>query len=224
MISILCPTRNRPGNVRRLIESARDTADGPLEFVFYADDDAPLPPDITSQDGVVTITGPRIMMSAMWNACWDRASGEIAMMGADDIAFRTPGWDTTVLAEFTKYPDRIVLVHGQDGIQGPDLGTHSFLHRRWVETVGYFTAPYFSRDFADTWINDLAIRIGRRVYLPEMYIEHLHPVVGKAPWDETHQERVIRGEHDDVDGIWARTGDERAGDAAKLQAVMAPSA
>jgi hypothetical protein len=222
VISLLAPTRNRPASVRRLIHSARQTADSPsgLEFVFYADSDAPLPEDITSRLDVVTITGPRIVLSAMWNACYGQASGEIVMQAADDIVFHTPGWDTAVLAEFEKVPDKILLVHGEDGIQGPDLGTHSFLHRRWVETLGYFTAPYFSSDYGDTWINDLADKTGRRVYLPDVNIEHLHPGVGKAPFDQTHTDRVLRGQRDNVVALWASLEAERVADAAKLQAVI----
>ena len=89
-----------------------------------------------------------------------------------------------------------------------------------METVGYFTAPYFSCDYGDTWINDLADRIGRRVYLPDVVTEHLHPGVGKAPFDKTHEERVLRGQQDNVVGLWESLEAERAADAAKLQAFI----
>jgi hypothetical protein len=222
MISLLCPTRNRPSGVRRLMSSARATAGEPfaLEFVFYTDDDAPLPDDIKDQVGVVTITGPRIVLSAMWNACYGQSSGSIVMQAADDIVFRTPKWDSLVLAEFAKYDDRIVLVHGEDGIQGGALGTHSFLHRRWCDTLGYFTAPYFSCDYGDTWINDLADRIGRRVYVPEIVTEHLHPGVGKAPFDQTHTDRVLRGQQDNVGALWESLAGERTADAEKLREAI----
>ena len=42
--------------------------------------------------------------------------------------------------------------------------THGFLHRNWVETVGYFVPPYFSSDFNDTWLNEVADMIGRKIY------------------------------------------------------------
>jgi hypothetical protein len=218
MISILCPTRNRPENVRRLIESAWATANGPLEFVFFTDEDAPLPLDITGQGGVVVTSGPRRVFSDMWNACYEKASADVLMMGADDIVFRTPGWDTAVLDEFDRYPDRIVLVHGEDGIQGPGLGTHPFIHRRWAETLGYFSPPYFTRDFCDTWLSNLADRIGRRVFLPDVLTEHLHPGVGKAPFDKTYAEKVTRG--GGADEAWAATEGERERDAQTLMAAM----
>ena len=91
MISVLCPTRGRPGNVRRLVRSATGTAAGPLEFVFYIDDDAPgsVPRDVAAMDGVVVVCGPRLVFSDMWNACFAKASADVLMMAADDFVFRT---------------------------------------------------------------------------------------------------------------------------------------
>jgi len=221
VISVLCPTRNRPGGVRRLIRSARDTAAGPLEFVFYIDDDAPgsVPPDVAATPGVLVVTGPRLVFSDMWNACYAKASADVLMMAADDIMFRTPGWDEAVLAEFARWPDRIVLVHGEDLIQGARLGTHPFVHRKWADALGYFSPTFFGRDFCDTWLSDLADRAGRRSYLPDVVIEHVHPGAGKAPFDQTYAEKVARG--GDPDAVWAATIGRRERDADKLRAAMA---
>jgi hypothetical protein len=220
VISVLCPTRHRPGNVQRLVWSAQASAAGLVEFVFYTDDDAPgsVPAGIAAMAGAVVVTGPRLVFSDMWNACYARASADVLMMAADDFVFRTFAWDALVLSEFARYPDQIVLVHGEDGIQGAAMGTHPFLHRRWAETLGYFSPPFFGRDFCDTWLSDLADRIGRRVYLPGLLVEHLHPGVGKAPWDATYAEKLARG--GDPDATWAATEGDRARDAMVLLAAM----
>jgi hypothetical protein len=221
-ISVLCPTRNRPDSVVRMMRSALRTAAGPVEFVFYTDDDAEgsVPADIAARPDVTAVTGPRITMTDMWNRCMENASADIFMQGADDITFNTPGWDMAVVTVFALVPDKIVLVYGDDLIQGAALGTHSFLHRRWVETVGYFTPPYFSRDYGDTWINEMAARLNRRCYLPHVITEHHHLVAGKAPLDETHRDRLARGDRDRVDEIWARTQDERIQDTEKLRLAL----
>lgn len=220
VVSVLCPTRNRPGNVARLIDSARATAAGEIEFVFYTDTDAPLPPDLVTRPGVKVICGPRITLSDMWNACYDEAAADILMQCGDDIVFATPGWDTMVAAEFGKYPDRIVFVHGNDLLHGPALGTHGFLHRRWVQTVGYFTPDGFVSDYGDTWINDLADRIGRRVYLGDLITEHLHPAAGKAEWDQTHTERLARHGAENPAALFEARAPEREADAARLRAAI----
>lgn len=221
MISLLCPTRNRPGNVARMMASARATASGPLEFVFYTDSDAPLPERITSAPDAVTIRGERIVLSAMWNECAAKASADIMMQCDDEVIFRSQGWDTMVLAAFGTIPDMIAFVHGRDLYQ-PDgtFGTLGFLHRRWVDTVGYFTPPYFSCDYGDTWLNDVSNALGRRVYLRDVITEHCHPIAGKGTWDQTHLERLARGRQDNVAGLYESLASGRAADVAKLRAVM----
>ena len=221
-ISVLCPTRGRPGNVERMASSALVTASGPVELVFYCDDDAPgsVPGTAGALDSVKVITGPRIVMSDMWNRCWEHASADVFMQCGDDIVFRTPGWDDIVLGAFGAIPDRIAFVYGRDGHREDTYGTHGFLHRKWTDTVGYFTPPYFSCDWSETWLNDIASRLGRKVLVP-ILTEHMHPNAGKHPWDATHQERAERGARDNPEALYASLEHERAADAAKLRAVMA---
>src|SRR6266487_3154917 len=188
-----------------MMASARSTAAGPVQFVFRVDEDDPqaLPDDMDYRD-VMVAAGPRAVLSSLWNDAYRYSAGEIVMQGDDEVIFRTPGWDQLIEDAFSQVPDRIAFVHGRDGHQ-PDgtFGTLGFLHRRWPDAVGYVTPPYFSCDYGDTWLNDVANELGRRVYLPEVMTEHMHPVAGKGEWDRTHQERVARGAQDDVAGLYA---------------------
>lgn len=223
MISVLVPTRNRPSNVQRLCESAYETATGELQFVFYVDDDddddrSSL--DVIARWGATLVTGPRVVLSETWNRCWDEARFDVAMHCGDDIVFRTNGWDERVLEEFERRSDRILFVHGRDGVQDAGLGTHGFLHRRWVEAVGYFVPPYFSSDYNDLWLTEVADALGRRVYLPDVYTEHMHPIVGKGELDQTHRERLARHRRDDVDRRYRELSEQRALDVAKLRKVI----
>lgn len=220
MISVLVPTRGRPDGVRRLVTSARDTATDEVRFVFYVDDDDEPSPAVVDELSETLLVGPRIVLSEMWNRCWEHADADVAMHCGDDIIFRTHGWDQRVLHEFDRYPDRIVFVHGEDGIQHGNIGTHGFLHRRWIETVGYFVPPYFSSDYNDLWLSEVADALGRRVYLPDVYTEHMHPVAGKAPLDLTHQERLARHQQDDVERLYRDLVDRRAEDVAKLRLAI----
>lgn len=220
MISILVPTRGRPGNVERLLRSALETARTEVEFIFYVDDDDPSSRDVIDRHGAVAIVGPRVVLSEMWNRCWERARYDVAMHCGDDIVFRTDGWDDRVLTEFDRFPDRIAFVHGDDGIQEGRIGTHGFLHRRWIETVGYFVPPYFSSDYNDLWLSEVADALGRRVYLPDVYTEHMHPIAGKGELDQTHRERLERHVRDDVGTLYASLAAQRAADVAKLRAAI----
>ena len=94
------------------------------------------------------------------------------------------------------------------------------LHQRWVDAVGYFVPPYFASDYNDLWLTEVAAALGRLVYLPQVYTEHLHPVVGKAAWDRTHQERLARHAAEQCDQTWYATAHLRAQDVKRLRAVM----
>jgi hypothetical protein len=220
MISILCPTRNRPREAQRLMRSAMATAEGDIEFIFYCDNDAILPDIITSKEYVTTLVGKRITLSKMWNECQRRANYDIYMQCGDDIVFRTPGWDTRVIEAFSEHPDNIVFVHCNAMDWGAELGTHGFLHRKWVEAVGYFVPPYFVSDFNDKWLTEVAKMIGRHTYLEDVITEHLHPIWGKAPWDQTYIERLNRHGTSDPAALYESLAEQREQDAAKLRAVM----
>ncbi len=224
MISILLPTRGRPDNLKRMAESAYATADAPddIEIVAVVDDDdysydslGPLYQDI------VIIKVPRTILSKYWNIAYEHANGPIYMHCGDDIVFQTDGWDTKVKEEFAKYPDKIVLVYGDDGDPNKEknFGTHSFIHKNWVDAVGYFVPPYFSSDFNDTWLNEVADSIGRKVKI-DILTEHMHFAFRKGELDLTHAERLVRHWKDNTPALYEAKAAERAADAEKLKALM----
>lgn len=225
-ISILMPTRNRPKFVKEILDSCIETASdiSSIEFVIYTDGDDKSNNDVFQEYkdkvSIRHISGPRIVLSEMWNRCYENASADIFMHCGDDIRFRTKGWDDIVLSNFDRYPDKIVFLFGNDGVWEPgSFGTHGFIHRNWAEAVGYFVPPYFSSDFNDTWLNDVARMIGRHEYI-DIYTEHLHPTANKHEWDQTHRERLERHEKDDCNNIYWSKADERQKDAEKLKYVM----
>jgi glycosyltransferase involved in cell wall biosynthesis len=225
-ISILLPTRGRPENIRRLLQSLVDTSNELPEVVMYVDlDDATMQfgsynPDIYPADKLILVPGPRIVLSQCWNKCLEHASGDILMHGGDDIVFKTKGWDDMVRRGFGAHADRIVFIHGDDGYWGNRFGTHGFIHRKWVEAVGYFVPPYFSSDYNDTWLNDVANAIQRRMYLP-FVTEHMHFLFGKGEKDQTHIERLERHKKDEVDKLYKDLSPKRIEDAEKLLAAIA---
>ena len=223
-ISILAPTRQRPGFVNDLVESCVNHAQHPelIEFVFYIDSDDDTYGDLSVLASkfncdIKQVSGERIVLSQMWNECYKVCTGDILMHCGDDLRFRSENWDTVVRDKFNEFPDKIAFVFGNDGIWTPgEFGTHGFIHRNWAETVGYFVPPYFSSDYNDTWLNDVARGVGRWFYV-DIYTEHLHPTVGKSAWDQNHQDRLKRHASDNVAMIYKAKLKERMSDVAKLQ-------
>ena len=228
MISILVPTRKRPDKMQTLIDSIEETTHdlSKVELIFYIDeddDDSLSAMTKTAELSIKHIIGPRILLSKTWNKCYEIARGDIIMHGGDDIVFRTPKWDVEVENAFNQYDDKIVLVYGRDGFQDEKLATHGFVHRRWIETVGYFLPPFFSSDYNDTWLFELDTNIKRTHYLDSILIEHMHYVVGKSEYDETYKEREARGEEDNVKELYTNLAPLRGIDTAKLLEAIAPA-
>lgn len=199
MISILLPTRNRPDNVRRLYQSIVNTADDikDIELCFYVDEDdvisLPVIEELANEINAQCIQGEpapnvRVPVWFLQNELQKIATGPIYMFSADDIVFRTTNWDKIVKDKFNEFEDKIALVYGPDGFQkGPvPVCTHGFLHKNWIDTVGYLFPSQFNVAFVDQWVTEIAEKLRRRFYINEMYIEHVHPAAGKAAWDSTY--------------------------------------
>lgn len=212
----------------RLVQSLMDTTHdkGGVELIFYIDSDdersvAKLHKLVDySTVTVRSIVGNRIIRSEMWNECYKIADGEIGMVCADDLVFQTSKWDKMVRREFESVPDRILLLHGWDGIKNEHRATHGFIHRNWVAVVGCFVAPYFSFWYNDTWLTEVADKIGRRRYLPKLRIKHQHCCLTPEGLDDTYKEAKAAGEKQQVHEIWRNTAKERKEDAKKLQAFI----
>lgn len=224
MISILLPTRNRPHNIVRLRDSVINTANDleNIEIVIAIDEDDHSYDKLrfNGHPRVLRKKYPRMILSQYWNECYKRSKGDILLHCGDDIIFQTKDWDQIVKEKFDEFPDHIVFVYGDDGSPGgKDFGTHGFIHRKWAETVGYFVPPYFSSDYNDTWLNEVAELINRKRFV-EILTEHMHPDLHKGPFDITHQERKERHNRDRVGEIYGSMRSEREEDAKKLKEQM----
>jgi hypothetical protein len=217
MISLLCPTRGRPAQCRRLIDSVHATvSDASGEIIFYQDDDDPL-----AFLAPHMIRGPRVSLGAMFNSCASIARGEILMMMGDDCVFRTPGWAGMVEQAFAESRDKVLMVHGDDLVPHNKgrFGVFPTIHRRWLDATGYFVPPQFVGDFADNWLNDIADALGRRRALPFIQ-EHLHVAWGKAPEDDTYREKWARDKAIDAERLYREMKPQRDADVEKLRKVM----
>jgi hypothetical protein len=210
MISICFPTRGRPEVFKIMCLSALNTASDPndIEFVTYHDDDDTSPYKYFGNHKEVI--GKRIIHSQMHNECQKVATGPIYMFAADDVIFYTKGWDKYVKEIFNKSTDKILFVHPNDENFGSKLGVMGFLHKNWIDTVGYLLPPYFAAWNADNWVTDLAVRINRKVFLPSVIVKHLD-----FEEDRTHVEYIKK--IDDALAIYNSKEWEREKDAQLLQ-------
>lgn len=202
VISLLLPTRQRPSELSRLVASINATVTRPdlIEMVTWVDEGDNSYDNLEIPIDRKVIRGPRVHddglvnLSAKWNACYDACGGDIVLHAGDDIVMRTHGWDDVVRQAFGEVPDKILFAYGDDLYQPQTFGTHGFVHRRWIETVGYWLPPYFSSDYNDSFLNAVSEKIDRHRFIP-IVTEHMHWCAGKAEIDQNTAERLAR--HDE---------------------------
>jgi hypothetical protein len=226
-ISIIFPTRERTNAVLELLETLEINTHykDRLEVCLYFDDDDNSINDILKHKfsfEIKTIVKPRFFtkMSNMWNIAYQElAKNSIIMLCADDFRFRTHNWDDIVYEEFAKVPDKIILLYGNDGfISGRlQIATQSFVHRKWIENSPFWLPPYFSCDYCDTWLSDIAKNLNRKVYRNDLIIEHMHFLIGKSTKDKNSEERIERDKKDNNKQIYENKFEERSSQETKLK-------
>lgn len=186
--SLLLPTRGRPEGMQSLIDSLAHAAVMP-EIVFRFDDDDPGAwPDCVKEawgEQCRVLYAPRAATSTLYNECAAAATGDLLMLVADDMEFRTPGWDKIIEAQLPD--DGIFCAWPHDGHQGHC--TFPIVSRKWYETLGYFLPPCLEHAWVDTWLSDIAGRLGRAIYVPDVLCEHNHFSFGKSEMDENYAYR-----------------------------------
>ena len=200
-ISILTPTRNRPNNCERFIKSIYNTAKNPgnIELHFYVDNDDP------SLEAYKSLAkhcyeeynkfykcefefGEPMSVSQSWNIIATKSTSYLLIMGNDDLIYRTPEWDTRLIQNLAiKYKqDPLWVSWFNDGINADRHCAFPIISREWYDTVGYFAPGCFNFGYNDTWVFDIAKRLDRTHYIPDILVEHMHFSKGKSDMDDTY--------------------------------------
>jgi hypothetical protein len=225
-IAVVLPTRNRPELLERFIDSVYLNCDDQnnVSIYLYVDDDDTKTKECLPSLGskyplkISVMIGKRILLSDTANKLFSIIKEDIVFLGGDDLIIRTKGWDSLVLEKFDQIEDKIALLFGDDLYQ-KELATHPIIHRRWIETLGYLTPPYFSSDFSDTWLTELSERLGRK-YKLNFVNEHMHFTLGKSSIDSTYLENRIRFEKDKPYLQYDALADIRDNDYLKLKSLL----
>lgn len=102
---------------------------------------------------------------------------------SDDSIVRTTGWDLKLLSHL----DDFGIVHSADGWQsGERIHGAVLFGKELLSALGWWTAPGLIHSFCDDVWEAIAQRIGRRRYVPEVLVEHIHFWNGKANIDTTY--------------------------------------
>jgi hypothetical protein len=183
--SLIVPTRQRPAQLGRLLDSLAATAARPqaLEVVLVIDADDPASARVDHARLALkrVIVRPGLPMGALNGAGYEASSGDYLMLLNDDVVARTPGWDTRFRACFRRFPDGIALLHPNDTLFRDVLCTFPVVSRTFCRLAGGICPPTYRRYRIDDHIEDvfnlLAVLGERRVlYLPDVVFEHVNTV------------------------------------------------
>ncbi|MFI1030736.1 hypothetical protein [Streptomyces sp. NPDC020951] len=199
-LAVVVPSRGRPHTVAQLGEAFRDTCTENTWLLFAVDEDDPQhgayreavgEGNVHSRLRVGLVAQPSgTMVSALNHGAQTLLDAHetvrpeaIGFMG-DDHRPRTKGWDRAYLDALTSLPG---IVYGNDLIQGANLPTQCAISATVVRALGHMAPPTLTHLYVDNYWRELGAAAGCLSYLPGVVIEHLHPVAGKADWDEGHR-------------------------------------
>jgi len=221
---VVVPSRGRPGAAQALIQHFKNTCTADTLLAIAVDDDDPMRSEyLDIADGVRSgvLFQPTHSMGESLNRAAVLYAGHHSAVGfmGDDHMPRTVGWDQFYIDALREMGTGIV--YGNDLLQGSRLPTQCAMTSNIISTLGYMAPP----ELIHLWLDNTWLRwgkaIGRLRYLPDVIVEHRHPLAGKAAWDENY-ERVNRGEIPEKDAAafeeYMRTRFDS--DVAKLKALL----
>jgi hypothetical protein len=189
---VVVPSRGRPENAERLAQAFKDTgAEADLYIVIDNDDPKwneyaksenykKLPADNKTGGCAKSLnTGAVLLLDITKYPLYDY----FVFMGDDHIP-RTPGWDKAFIQALGTNTG---IVYGDDLLQGANLPTAYGMSRDLVNELRGMTFPGCVHLFFDNFVKQLGLDLEYLKYLPDVIIEHMHPIAGKAQMDEGYE-------------------------------------
>ena len=199
-ISILLPTRNRGDRLIKFLASLDEHSSKKheVEVVLGIDED-----DIQTQDlklvfpniNVTKTVAPRTSMGALNTRCLHASTGDIIMLGNDDVLVKSKDWDDTLVKRVSKFEDKIYLAYPNDGMKGSRLSTFPIMSRKCIELIGHPYPECYQGACIDLHIFDIFQRLkkagsARIIFLEEISFEHMHFRKFPELIDPTYTERA----------------------------------
>ena len=232
---VIVPTRGRPESVAKVVECWTATnAWAHANLTFVADTDDPKFADyqqafdeveLPSRDerGPVRLVGadrwrplvPKLNLAA---TTWAGDYFAVAFAG-DDHRPRSNDWPRVMLDALREMGTGVV--YGDDLLQRERLCTAWAMTSDIVHALGRMVPANVDHMYCDNSVMELARAAGCLRYLPDVVIEHMHPLAGKAEADDGYR-RVNSPQQFAMDEAKFRTwmADGLTDDAAKVRGLL----
>lgn len=203
MLHTLIPTRGRPESVHDIVESFKSTCTISTTRLSLVIDQ--LDPSTHDYEEAVSAATPRsdhrmidrigiivveggTMVKALNEAALmvvaDHDTEAIGFLG-DDHRPRTIGWDAAYLSALREIGAGVV--YGNDLLQYDFVPTQCAMSAEIIRRIGWMAHPSLRHMYVDTLWRDMAREHGTIRYLPDIVVEHLHYINGKAVEDEGYR-------------------------------------
>lgn len=191
---VIVPSRGRPENIKELLYALEDTQTT-ADFVLVLDNDDETIPEYVQVASNSTFKSINIFRFEREGRGMAKPLNKAAQLlkhnydffcfMGDDHRPRTSEWDLAMEDALTGAGG---IAYGNDLIQGAGLPTAVVMSADIVRTLGGMTPPNMIHLYLDNFWLKLGQDLNRIHYLPEVIIEHLHPIAGKAEWDANYRE------------------------------------
>lgn len=185
----MCSTYQRPELFLRMAESYSKTVRSPnarlAAYVSYEDVKIEEYKKLTLPNNVSIEYGPKKTMCEVLNyfSCKKYRDYQYYSEVNDDHVFVTEGWDIKMMQTIdTKY-NGVSIAHGKT----ESLPTATMHGAKLVHGLGYFFPPQYLHMMLDLWIIEIDAQTEIMTYVPDVLVDHRHPVFKKAEWDATYQ-------------------------------------
>lgn len=218
---VIVPSRGRPENAERLAEAFAATCTADTRLLFAIDNDDPT----RDRYPVYPEYGYEVLFCGSWQpmvpklnlvaGSQPRKWPVLGFMGDDHLP-RAHGWDTLMLDALREMGTGVV--YGDDLLQGERLCSAWVMTSDIVRALGRMVPAPVDHMYSDNSVMELAKAANCLRYLPDVVIEHVHPLAAKTDWDEGYK-RVNSPQQYAIDEAKFRTWmvDGLPSDAAKVR-------
>lgn len=190
---VIIPMLGRAHRVVPLLESIHATCTARVLFAVTPDDEAVHAAiDAAGEQRITVRRRPAGDYQRKINQGITATSEPYVFTGADDLCFHD-GWFEAAVARMT---GRVGVVGTNDlcnkRVTSGQHATHMLVSREYIEKHGTIDEPgkFFHEGYVHEMCDDEAVATAKKrrawAFAGDSHVEHLHPMVGKAPMDDLY--------------------------------------
>jgi glycosyltransferase involved in cell wall biosynthesis len=194
-LAILVPVLNRPHRVELVLANIAEVTPEPHRLLFIADSDDQAELDALDSMGAEYITlEPPVNWARKVNVGYEETGEPFFFVGADDLSYRAD-WFSRAMA----YMKPGIGIVGTNDLANPRVmcgehATHMLIRRSYIEEhsgvadePGKVIHEQYPHEYGDDELIQTAMARGAYAHAFDSLVEHHHPMVGKAPDDDTYR-------------------------------------